>query len=300
MGITIPWFFKYTYSARARTYQRTCARTTNVSEYCSVASDFDRDSVSQDISVHKHDNCIFVFMKLQCRMRSENMFRGAHRRDDFARAHVHARTRTCAGGWFQESSVRKFFKADFRIFDSLFQKIGCFYVTEKTVLVIGDITTAYWDPPTGIVISIWFSCFSQNAVSGECHIRASNVTDQKWHVVTTLEFSYFIQKNKKKVRTMISLWKKCKIPRTYSARVQRVDFKIFDSKIFLNFPQRIRTESGQVSIFFENLQQVSNTDLAKLFPLLGFSNLKRYNLKWTQNNIAMVLLCRSRGTTFFV
>ena len=57
------------------------------------------------------------------------------------------------------------------------------------------------------------------------------------------------------------------------AHVQRVDFKIFDSKIFLNFPQRIRTESGQVSIFFENLQQVSNTDLATVSTILGFGNL---------------------------
>ena len=142
MGITIPCFFKYTYSARARTYsarartyQRTCARTTNVSEYCSVASGFDRDSVSQDISVHKH-----IFMKLQCRIWSENMFRGAHRRDDFARAHVHARAR---GDDFRNRPCANFLKpiSGFSIRSS--KRLDVFYVTEKTVLVIGDITTAY-------------------------------------------------------------------------------------------------------------------------------------------------------------
>ena len=77
----------------------------------------------------------------------------------------------------------------------------------------------------------------------------------------------------KKMQNTAHVQRTCAHVQCTCAHVQRVDFKIFDSKIFLNFPQRIRTESGQVSIFFENLQQVSNTDLATVSTILGFGNL---------------------------
>ena len=122
------------------------------------------------------------------------------------------------------------------------------------------------------LIFVFFSkcCVGRMSYSGiECDLP--EVTRANYLGILLFHTEHF-EKSSNDDFTMKKMQNTAHVQRT-CAHVQRVDFKIFDSKIFLDFPQRIRTESGQVSIFSKISNRFRIPTSRKNFPFLASATL---------------------------